>query len=86
MSRWRLEAKLRVNAEYKALTAWLTTHGYAWDVVKRNATGHPELAITLADGRVLHQTISSTPMGGVNTSSRLARLKRALRSAGAYVD
>ncbi len=83
MSRWRLEAKLRTNQEYKTLTAWLDANGFRWAVEKNNGTGHPDIAITLADGRVIHQTISCTPMGGVNAAARLARLKRRLREAGA---
>ena len=82
MSRYRLESRLRRNADFQAVTRYLDDAGLEWRVVKRNAKGHPHLRVEDQLGTVAWLMIASTPMGGCNTASRVAGARRILIAAG----
>lgn len=83
MSRYRLSARLRTNADYRAMTAFLDAQGLRWELVKPNAKGHPALRIQLPGGMTLDHYIPSTPRGRCNATARVANLRRFLIDAGA---
>ncbi|WP_103173752.1 hypothetical protein [Paracoccus sp. SY] len=82
MSRPRLSARVRTNADYQAMSRFIDGLGLAHEIVKPNAKGHPALAITLPCGTLLIHHIACTPRGRCNVDARVAGLKRALVKAG----
>ena len=75
--------KVRTNAEYQAITRHLDEVGLSYSVEPPTGKGHPALAITLTDGRVVHYTIACTPRGRLNAKSRVAQIKRFLAERAA---
>ncbi|TJZ85818.1 hypothetical protein [Paracoccus hibiscisoli] len=83
MSRFRLTAKVRKNADYIALSRFLDDLGLPHEVVQPNAKGHPALRITLPTGTLMDHHIACTPRGWCNAPARVAALRRKLIEAGA---
>lgn len=82
MSRFRLVARLRTNADFKALSAFLDGLGLAWSIERPTGKGHPALLIELPNGELLRHTVTCTPRGGGNPLGAIAYLRRAMRAAG----
>lgn len=82
MSRMRILAKVRNNPDYIALARFLDSIGFRYVVHPPTGKGHPFLRISLPHGVDLDHYITCTPKGHINSDARVARLKRALASAG----
>lgn len=82
MSKPRLAAKLRQNAEYPAMVAWLRRIGLHFELVPQTGHGYPHLLIKLPDGRMMQHYINITPKNGGNPKAALAELRRAMRAKG----
>lgn len=86
MSRMRIEAKIRKNADFIALTRFLDCIGFRHDVHPPTGKGHPFLRIDLPDGRQIDFHIACTPAGHCNAGARVTRLRRRLADAGFRFD
>lgn len=83
MSKPRLEAKLRTNAEFPAISAFLKAVGMDFTLHNPPGKGHPYIDIRLPHGgEPLRHYINCTPKGGGNPKGALSKLRRALREAG----
>ncbi|WP_333826872.1 hypothetical protein [Pararhodobacter sp.] len=82
MSRQRIGAKVRTNADFQAITRFMDGEGIAYELRAPEGKGHPILIITSADGQKLRYPIACTPRGRCNTPARVASLKRFLRQHG----
>jgi hypothetical protein len=81
MSRWRIGAKIRKNADFKAMTAFLDANRLSWEIADLNSSGHPVLRITQGTATLDH-VIAGTPKPRGDTKRKVASLKRALAAAG----
>lgn len=80
MSKFRLAAKLRQNAEFPAITGYLDAVHFRWRLNDRRGNGgHPFLTIFLPDGREIEHHINSTPRNSGNPRAAISKLRRALR-------
>ena len=86
MSRFRLVAKVRTNAGFKAMTRFLQDQGLHYEVEKPNRKGHPALRITAPAGRQIDHKISCTPGPREDTALKVAALRRHLRAEGLMPD
>jgi hypothetical protein len=84
LSKHRLGFRVRKNPDYEALARYLKGIDLRHRVgfPGRREHGHPAILIALPDGGEVAFTIASTPMGGCNTKSRVAELKRFLAKHG----
>ena len=81
MSKLRLVAKLRTQEWFKATVAWLDQQGIAWAVVQNNRAGHPQMTLTLPNGRSVVKTIPCTPrQNGGMERNQLAQVRRAVEA------
>ena len=86
MSRMRIEAKIRKNADFIALTRFLETIGFEYEVFPPTGKGHPFLRIDLPNHRQIDFHIACTPAGHCNAGARVTRLRRRLAEAGYRFD
>lgn len=83
MSRMRIEAKVRKNADFQAIKRYLNDIGLRFETHRPTGKGHPFIRIDLPGGGTLDQFITCTPRGRSNPDAYVSKLRRALISAGA---
>lgn len=88
MSRQRISAKVRTNADYQAIGAMLDGLGLRWSVHPPTGKGHPFLLIESPQegGEPSRYPISCSPRGYSSTAAKVARLRRHLRIVGFIAD
>lgn len=83
MSRQRITAKVRTNADYQAYASFLDGIGLRFSVHKPTGKGHPFLLIEHpSGGEPLRFTIACTPRGKGSVERKVSHLKRELRKGG----
>lgn len=82
MSRMRITARLRQNADFRAVADYLDTACLAWRIEPPPGKGHPLIFIDLPSGETVRHTIACTPRGSGNPAGAIAFLRRVLRAAG----
>lgn len=82
MSRMRIEAKLRQNDEYKAISRFLDKVGLRFTAYAATGSSHPFIIIDMPDGTEFRHSVACTPKGGGNPAGALSYLRRKLREAG----
>lgn len=83
MSRQRITAKVRVNADYQAMTAELDRLGLHWHLQAPTGKGHPMLIIQKPmGGDPIRYPIACTPRGHSSIGAKVARMRKALRENG----
>lgn len=78
MSRMRIEAKVRKNPDFVAMTTYLDSLGLEWSVQNPTGKGHPKLVILLPSGSTYAHTMACTPRLNSPPAGKVAQLKRAL--------
>lgn len=79
MSRFRLDARLRQNEDYKITIRICAEHNLTHNL--RAGGSHPILTVTNSDGKSVEFTLASTPRS-VCRGRVESRTKRILRDAG----
>jgi hypothetical protein len=83
VSRDRITAKVRTNADFKAMTSWLDSQRLQWSVHAPTGKGHPYLMVERPKGgEPVKHSIACTPRQSVAAAAKVASLKRTLRAAG----
>ncbi|WP_444668376.1 hypothetical protein [Cereibacter changlensis] len=74
--------KVRKNEDFKAIADFLKLQKLDFVVKSPRGKGHPYLAITLWDGRIIEHNIAGTPRGSGNPDAARTHLKHELRRHG----
>lgn len=84
MSRVRIQAKVRTNPDFCAVTAELDRLGLPWEVQPPRGKGHPTMTVEIAGVRH-RRHIACTPRQNTPSAAALVSLRRWLRERGVAV-
>ena len=82
MSRMRIKAKVRKNADYQAIEEFLNGTGLDWQLHPPTGKGHPYITIDKPGHETMRHTIACTPKGRISAQRSVSSLKRKMQEAG----
>lgn len=82
MSRMRISAKVRKNADYLAVTAYLDSLGIEWTLQPATGKGHPFIQIDRPNFAPFRFHLATTPKGWTKPSRVIGKLKKRMQNAG----